>query len=146
MSRDVVLVVGASSDRGLALVRRLLATPDATIVAHPHAGAERLEAVRALSGGERVHPVAADLGDLGAARRLADEIVERFGAPAQLVYLPGLKLRYGRFTKFDLPRFDRELDIQVRAATVLLGPLLPKMSKMARARVVFVLSSVPRGT
>lgn len=145
MSPDVVLVAGASSDIGLGLVRRLLATTDATIVAHHHAGAERLEPLRALAGGDRVHPIAADLGDLGAARRLGDEIVERFGAPTQLVYLPGLKLRYERFTKFDLPHFDRDLDVQVRAAIVLLGPLLPRMSKMSRARVVFVLSSVTRG-
>jgi 3-oxoacyl-[acyl-carrier protein] reductase len=145
MSADVVLVVGASSDIGLGLVRKLLATTDATIVAHHHAGAGRLDPLRALAGGERVHPVGADLGDLGAAKRLGVEVLERFGAPTQLVYLPGLKLRYERFTKFDLQHFDRDLDVQVRAAIVLLGPLLPRMSKMSRARVVFVLSSVTRG-
>jgi len=145
MSREVVVIAGASSDIGIALIRRLLTTGDALIVAHSHAGGERFEELKAQDPNGRINAVSADFGSIESVDRLAEEIVQRFGPPSHLVYLPGLKLRYERFTKFDLEHFDRDLTIQVRAATALLKPLLPRMAKLPRAKIVFVLSSVTRG-
>ena len=53
-----------------------------------------------------------------------------------------LKLRYERFSRFDLGHFDRDMNIQVRSAVALLKRLLPKMAELPRAKVVFVLSTV----
>lgn len=139
MSRELILVIGASSDIGSALIRRLLASGDAQIVAHCHASADR------IANHDRVRTISADLGSAGSAGQLADRVATEFGVPDQIVYLPGLKLRYERFTRFDLAHFDRDLDIQVRSAVALLGRLLPQMAKKPRARIVFVVSSVTRG-
>ena len=139
MSRDLVLVAGASSDIGGALIRRLLAAGDAQIVAHCHAGADR------IAKHDRVQTVSADFASTESVGQMADRIVNDIGVPDQVVYLPGLPLRYERFTKFDLAHFDRDLDIQVRSAIALLRRLLPQMAKKPRARIVFVVSSVTRG-
>lgn len=139
MSHDLVLITGASSDIGVALTRRLLARSDARIIAHHHAGSDRIEK------SDRVQTLAADFGSIEAVKAMADNIVDGIGVPDQVVFLPALKLRYERFTKFDLDRFDQDLNIQVRSAVTLFKRLLPLMAKKERARIVFVLSSVTRG-
>jgi len=138
MSAERILIAGASSDIGVALTRRLLASGDAHILAHHHASADRVVV------DPRVQPLQADFGSIASVEQLADQLLAA-GVPDQVVYLPGLKLRYERFSKFDLAHFDRDLDVQVRAAIALFGKLLPKMAKLPRAKVVFVLSSVTRG-
>lgn len=139
MSRELVLVAGGSSDIGGALIRRLLSATDARIVAHHHAGADR------IPRDERVRTLEADFSSTEAVAAMADRILSEIGVPDEVVYLPGLKLRYERFSKFDLDHLDRDFDIQVRAAVALLRRLLPHMAKKPRAKVVFVLSSVTRG-
>lgn len=138
MSGELTLVMGASSDIGGALIGRLLADDAARVIAHHHASGDRIVAH------ERVHRVAADCGSASAVEQMAADVVERIGVPDHLVYLPGVKLRYERFTRFDMAHFDRDLDIQVRSAIVLCRRLLPAMAKKPHGRIVFVLSSVTR--
>src|ERR1043165_7315402 len=106
MSRELVLVVGGSSDLGAALIRRLLADGDTRIIAHHQASAERIERH------ERVQPIAADFASTDAVESMADRILSEIGVPDGLVYLAGLKLRYERFAKFDLGHFERDFAIQ----------------------------------
>jgi 3-oxoacyl-[acyl-carrier protein] reductase len=56
-----------------------------------------------------------------------------------------LRLTYERFTKFNWDRFEADMAIQVESAVILLQRFLPKMAKLPRARVLFVLSSVVHG-
>jgi 3-oxoacyl-[acyl-carrier protein] reductase len=137
MSGELVFVAGASSDLGTALIRRLLTSGDASIIAHYHKSPERIEQ---LGGHGRIRAVAADFESIESVERMADELGDR--VPDQVVYLPALKLRYERFSKFSLGHFDRDMNVQVRSAIALLKRLLPKMAELPRAKVVFVLSSV----
>ena len=139
MSRELALIVGASSDIGVALARRLLDTTDVRILAHHHQGADR------IPKHERIELVSADFSSTASVEDMAGRIVAGGGVPDQVVYLPGLKMRYERFSKFSLDHFDRDMHIQVRSAIALLKRLLPSMAKKPRAKVVFVLSSVTRG-
>lgn len=135
--RDLVFVAGASSDLGVALMRRLLETGDASIVAHYHQSRERIDQ---LGAQDRIRAVGADFESIESVERMADELGEQ--VPDQIVYLPALKLRYERFSKFNLGHFDRDMTIQVRSAIALFKRLLPKMAELPRAKVVFVLSTV----
>jgi 3-oxoacyl-[acyl-carrier protein] reductase len=139
MSGELILVAGASSDLGVALIERLLATTDARVLAHHHAGAGR------IVESPRVQPVAADFSSIASVEQMAATLLEQHGVPDGVVYLPGAKLRYERFPKFDMAHFDRDFDIQVRAAVALFRRLLPPMAKKPRAKIVFLLSSVTRG-
>jgi 3-oxoacyl-[acyl-carrier protein] reductase len=147
-AHDVLLLTGASSDLGLALARRILQRPDPPLViAHCHAGLDRVEALRAQlgAGGERIRPIEADFTSSASVEAMADRILAEHGAPSQLVHFPGKKLVYERFPKLDWERFQRDMEIQLHAAVTLLQRFLPRMAKMPRAKVVFVLSSVTRG-
>jgi 3-oxoacyl-[acyl-carrier protein] reductase len=137
--RDLVFVAGASSDLGVALIRRLLESGDASILAHYHQSRERLDQIGQLGAQGRIRPICADFESIESVERMAADLEE---VPDQIVYLPALKLRYERFSKFNLGHFDRDMNIQVRSAIALFKRLLPKMAELPRAKVVFVLSTV----
>jgi len=142
---ETILVTGASSDLGGALIRNLLVKdPTATVMAHSHTGSVRIQEL-GNEFGDRIQPITADLSDSSQVASMGDDILARFGCPSQFVHLPGVRLRYERVSKFDLAHFHRDMAIQVDSAFLLLKQFAPKMSKLAAARVVFVLSSVTRG-
>jgi 3-oxoacyl-[acyl-carrier protein] reductase len=147
MNRETVLITGASSDIGMTLMRRLAASARAPkILAHCHSGAVRIEELRAELGADSLVPLACDFQSESAVRELAESIVRDHGCPNAVVHLPGMKLVYERFPKFDWEHFEADLHVQLRSAVLLLRRFLPAMSKMQGARVVFMLSSVTRGT
>jgi 3-oxoacyl-[acyl-carrier protein] reductase len=147
MPPEILLLTGASSDLGLALTRRLMSRPDPPLVlAHFHGGLDRIQALRdELGVAAHIQPLQADFSDSQSVVAMAERIAAEHGAPTQVVHLPGLKLVYERFPKFNWDHFQRDLQVQVQSAVLLLQRFLPKMAKMPRARVVFVLSSVTRG-
>ena len=145
MSHDIVLIAGASSDIGIALIRRLLKSPGTVILAHHNTSVDRIKICQDESGGERIHPFQCDFAASDAIGETMDRLIDQFGVPNKIVYLPALRLRYERFTKFNVEHFNRDMNIQILAAILILKKLLPTMSKLARARVVFLLSSVVHG-
>lgn len=149
MSRDLIFVSGASSDIGMILIRRLLAAASEplTVLAHCNSSAARVEELRdELAVGDSLVPLPCDFRSESAVRNLADSVIRDFGNPIAMVHLPGLKLVYERFTKFNWEHFEIDLAVQVRSAIILLRRFLPAMAKMPSSRVVFLLSSVTRGT
>ena len=145
MPGNVVLITGASSDIGAALIRSLLAdSPESIVLAHSFRGNARIEALEQEFNG-RIVPYTADFSSPESVLAMADSISQTYGAPHAMVHLPAMRLKYERFTKLKWPDFERDLAIQVQSAGILLQRLLPKMSKLPDARVVFVLSSVVHG-
>jgi len=145
METNPILITGASSDIGCAVVRRVLDRPDGPIVlAHSFASGNRLGSLQ-TEYGDRLQLLQADFTQRSSVEAMADRIATDYGTPAEIVHLPALRLIYERFTKFDWGRFETDLAIQVESAVVLLQRFLPKMAKLPRAKVLFVLSSVVHG-
>jgi 3-oxoacyl-[acyl-carrier protein] reductase len=145
MADAVILVTGASSDIGVALLRHLLTADTATtVLAHSFRGGAKIEALKAEFG-DRIVPLNADFSDAESVLAMADSIAATYGSPTSIVHLPALRLVYERFTKVKWERFQADLTVQVQSAVLLLQRFLPKMSKLPNARVVFVLSSVTLG-
>jgi 3-oxoacyl-[acyl-carrier protein] reductase len=144
-SERIVLITGASSDIGIALVRALLTAENPPIVlAHSFRGGEKTRQLR-QEFGDRVQPIEADFSNAASVKAMTEDILTRYGAPHSIVHLPALRLAYERFTKFDWARFESDMAVQVQSAIVMLQKFLPKMAKMESSRVVFVLSSVTHG-
>ncbi len=145
MSDRLILITGASSDIGMALIRSLMAAADGpSVLAHSFRGGDKIRALQAEFG-ERVQSVEADFTNPASVKAMAEDILARFGAPHGVVHLPALRLSYERFTKFDWERFAEDLAVQIQSAVILLQKFLPKMAKIDQSRVVFVLSSVTHG-
>jgi 3-oxoacyl-[acyl-carrier protein] reductase len=142
---SVILVTGASSDIGLTLIRRLLALPERpTILAHSFRGAAKIEVLEAEFG-DRIVPLQADFSSTESVLAMADKIASTHGTPMSIVHLPALRLVYERFTKLKWDQLEQDMNVQLRAAVLLLQRFLPKMSKLPNTRLVFVLSSVVHG-
>lgn len=99
-----------------------------------------------IGAGDRLVPLVCDFLSEADVQALAERVLREFGTPTGVVHLPGLKLVYERFTKFNWAHFESDLAVQLRSAVVLLRRFLPGMAKVPGARVVFLLSSVTRGT
>lgn len=145
MVSEPILITGASSDIGCALVRQLLSRPDPPLVlAHSFRSGDRLRALQAEFG-DTIQLFEADFTQPTSVTAMADQIATAHGTPASVVHLPALRLSYERYTKFNWERFRTDLAVQVQSAVILLQRFLPKMAKMPRTRVIFVLSSVVHG-
>jgi 3-oxoacyl-[acyl-carrier protein] reductase len=145
MSVDPILITGASSDIGCALVRRLMSKPKPPIVlAHCYRTAQNLRSLREEFG-ERIQIFEADFSQSSRVSSMADRIMTEHGTPGGIVHLPALPLIYERFTKISWDRFEIDFQIQVHSAVLLMQRFLPKMAKLPRARIVFMLSSVVHG-
>lgn len=146
MKPDLALITGASSDIGLALIRHLAQSPNPPVIlAHAHAGADRIEALRSALRSGHIHVLQSDFNSADAVAALAEKILTDFGVPNKIVHLPALKLVYERFPKFQWEHFESDLNVQVRSAIILLQRLMPPMTKLPSAQIVFLLSSVTRG-
>jgi 3-oxoacyl-[acyl-carrier protein] reductase len=146
VSRDTILITGASSDIGLALMRRLAGGAEPPVIlAHGCSGIARIAELRDALESASIYPLEADFRKEACVGGLAEEISRTFGPPTQFVHIPALKLVYERFTKFAWDHFQTDLNIQLRSAVILLQRFLPAMARLPRAKVVFLLSSVTRG-
>ena len=148
MSTDIaqtILITGASSDIGCALIRSLLSRANPPVVlAHSHRSGEKLRSLKAEFG-KSLKLYEADFTQSASASAMADLIVSEVGTPSAMVHLPALRPSPERFTKFNWERFEADLAVQLQSAVILLQRFLPKMAKMPGARVVFILSSYVHG-
>ena len=145
MSTEKTLITGASSDIGRALVRRLLENSEAaTVLAHSHRSVDKLAALK-KEFGDRLSLLQADFSQAASVQQMVEEIASKHGTPTSIVHLPALRLTHERFTKFQWERFEEDMAVQVRSAIIVLKAFLPKMAKLPRARILFVLSSVVHG-
>jgi 3-oxoacyl-[acyl-carrier protein] reductase len=145
MANDSILITGASSDIGCALIRSLVSRDKSlTVLAHAFKSADRIQAL-VSEYGDQVQPLQADLSLATAVSAMADEIVSRVGVPTKIVHMPALRPVNERLTKFNWDRFQQDMAIQVQSAIILLQRFAPKMSKLPRAKIVFISSSFTRG-
>ena len=145
MTNNLILITGASSDIGLALIRRLLSAPNPpTVLAHSFTGGSSILSLRSEFG-DLVQPLQADFTKSVEVTELADLIASQYGVPSRIVHMPALQVIHERFSKFPWDQFKRDMDVQVHSAMILLQRFLPQMAKMPGARVVFMLSYVTQG-
>lgn len=138
-----ILVTGASSDLGYELIRRI-ATADTVIYAHGHRNRERLDMLATRCPGHIV-PLLADLTNTADIQQLLTTLDAHTDRLHKLVHLSAPRLTLKRFRQLSWDDFQQHLDVQLRAATLLLQHCLPAMAKTRQGRVVFMLSSVTLG-
>jgi NAD(P)-dependent dehydrogenase (short-subunit alcohol dehydrogenase family) len=87
METKPILITGASSDIGCAVVRRILDRPDGPIVlAHSFASRNRLATLQ-TEYGDRLQLLQADFSQRSSVEAMADRIATDYGTPAEIVHL-----------------------------------------------------------
>lgn len=123
------LILGASSDVGLELIRRLNGgEQDALFLAHYRSSKDELERI-APHDGNRILPVQADLGDMAAVDFLISEVKKSCDAPTHIVHLAAPQFRYMKLKEFERDSLVRSIDIQVCSFAKIMRAFLPVMAK-----------------
>ncbi len=138
--RDTILVLGASSDIGLEIIRQL-ASQGPRILAHYNQSRSKLENLRADLAEPNLIPIQADLSQPADVESLVATIKQLHPLPNKIVHLPAPALEYIRFKDVRWEDFQRYFDVQLRSLIAVLQAVLPEMAKNKRGKIVVVLSS-----
>ncbi len=139
----VLLVTGASSEVGAALIRRI-GQQYSTVFAHYRSSEGVLADLRDMSG-PRIVPLQADFSDEGSTECLIETIRESGKSPDHIVHLAAGKARNLQFSKTTWDGFRQELDTSLRSAVKILQAFLPGMAKNRYGKVVLMLTSYVLG-
>lgn len=145
-SGKTFLILGASSDLGAALVKRLNDEySDSGFWLHYNSDAAPLEGIDFQNGNTK-NLIKADFTSAEEIDGLIAEVKSKGSSPTHIVHLPAAKLSYTRLKDFDRERMDRSISIQVYSFIQILKAFLPEMVKRKdHNKVVAVLSSVVHG-
>ncbi len=132
-----VVVTGASSGIGEATAKRLArAGANVILVARREDELARVAAEIEDAGGE-ANAVACDLSDLKDIRRLAKEILDRFGTPEVLVNNAGRSIRRPVDEQVDrIHDYQRVMQVNYFGAVQLTLALLPAMLEQGSGRII----------
>ena len=139
MSKEHVLIVGASSSIGCEVIRQI-AHADMTILAHFNTNAAKIELLSNEVSASIV-PLQADLRSQAAVEAMLQTIERQQPCPDKIIFLAAPSFSLTRFKDLEWPDFQMQLDIQLRAAVLVCRRFLPKMAAVKRGKVVFVLTS-----
>ena len=135
----VLLVAGASSDVGAALIRKTGQQYE-TVFAHYRGSEEIINNLRKEIG-ERIVPVHADFSDCASTEKMISDIRNSGKSPDHIVLLSAPKAHNLQFSRISWDSFRQEADISLRSAVMILQAFLPVMAKKKYGKVVFMLSS-----
>lgn len=139
-----LLIVGASSDIGCALLSKLDGLYG-TVFAHCHRSEAKLQSLAARLETPRVRILRADLRSEGDLARMVEEVRGAGASPDGFVFLAAPKYRVRRFKDTTWREFQEEIDVQLAPTVRLLKEFMPPIAKRGRGKVVFALSSVTAG-
>jgi len=134
----VSLVTGSSGAIGAAIARRL-ALPGTTVVLHYHMHRARTDALadQIAALGARPVPVGADLSDLGAVDRFAEQVLAQVGTPQRVVHAAGVH-QFALVQELPLSQWRNLQDVHLGAAYRLLAAFLPGMIRTGFGRVLLI--------
>lgn len=130
----IVLVTGATAGFGTAIARRFAADGARVIAAGRRA--ERLEALKAELGADKVLPLVLDVRDRAAVTEAVEGLPAEWAAVDVLVNNAGLALGLEPAQKADLDDWDTMVDTNVKGLMYLTRALLPGMVERQRGHVI----------
>ncbi len=140
MSKDIILITGASSDVGCALIKDL-DREDRVFLAHYNQSSQKLDT---LSKDMKADVVAlqADFRKQEDVERFIELVKAKGMMPNKIVHLAGSPVKPVRFSGLDWFKTDDEMNIQVNSIGRIIQAFLPEMKKEGKGKIVFMLSSV----
>jgi 3-oxoacyl-[acyl-carrier protein] reductase len=139
MNNNIILIVGASSDIGLDLIKSI--DEDCLILAHYNNSDEKLLELSKSINNELIM-LKADLSSEKDIMSMMNSIEENYGIPNKIIHLAADKLEYIRFKDISWTNFQNDIDICLKSLTIILKRFLPKLAKQKKGKVVVMLSSV----
>ena len=142
MSKDIILIIGASSDIGLNLIKNI--SDEALIIAHYNSSNGKLLELSENINNELV-TLKADLSKEEEINKLISSIEKNYGTPNKIIHLAATRVENIRFKDIKWEDFEKDINITLKSAVLILNRFLPKLSKEKRGKVVLMLSSYVLG-
>lgn len=135
----VLLILGASSDVGMALIDRLQDKYN-LIWAHYCNWNKELDEIQ-QNFGYKIRFIQADFGDEKAIQALIEKIKESGLVPQHIVHLPSPKAVNQKFLKTDWEAFEQGWKVAFQSAVLTTKAFLGDMKKNKCGKIVFMLSA-----
>lgn len=143
-----ILILGASSDIGMAYIAELESTHDeeeVQVIAHYRTMTPKFKALADSVKKISLSTIQADLAvpkDVGS---LIREVSERHPSPTHLLHLAAGKFQYTRLRQFDADAVRAEMEAQVFSFAEVLKAFAPLMAKNHYGKIVVMLTSCTIG-
>lgn len=134
-----LLVTGASSEIGTALIRKIESAYD-MIYAHYNQTRENMDELISTYG-DKIIPIQADFSNEDEVIRMINMIKDSGNIPNNIVHLPAIKAFNQKFHKQNWDVYEKGLEVSLYSIIELLKAFLPEMSKGKYGRIVLMLSS-----
>lgn len=144
MEKKVLLVLGASADMGISLIKKVQDNYD-YILAHYNNSESELNELKAQAG-EKLKLFKADFKSEKEIVDLVEKIKTEGLFPDHIVHLPAEKYCIEKFNKTSWENFQVGFDISLRSLVIILQSFLPIMAKKGKGKVVVMLSSYTNNT
>ena len=142
MSKDIILIIGASSDIGLNLIKNV--SDEALIIAHYNSSNGKLLELSKTIKNELI-TLQSDLSKEVEINKLISTIEENYGTPNKIIHLAATRVENIRFKDIEWNDFEKDINVSLKSAVLILSRFLPKLSKEKRGKVVLMLSSYVLG-
>ncbi|MDR0853892.1 MAG: SDR family oxidoreductase [Clostridiales Family XIII bacterium] len=143
------LIIGASSDIGLAYIRHLEEIcsdeDDVTVIAHYNTMSPKFKMLTDSVKKISIHAVKGDLSEPDDTKRVISQTKNLIGNPTHILHLPAGKFHHMRIKQFDTKKTLQELNIQLFSLGETLKEFLPAMAKEGTGRVVVMLTAYTLG-
>jgi 3-oxoacyl-[acyl-carrier protein] reductase len=141
MNNKILLVAGAGSDVGAALIKRVAGNYE-KIICHYRSSVAIIEELQSLFG-KKIIPMQADFADLASTENFIKSVIGQNLAPTHFIHLSSssdssVNVKFG---KTIWNQFDTEIDITFRSAVMCCQAFVPLMAKARYGKVVLMLSS-----
>ncbi len=144
----VYLITGASSEVGMAYIKKLdeTASEKVTVIAHYANNKTGLEELQNELANVELHMVQADLALTDGADKICAFIKENDFGVTHVLHVAASAFSHVKIKKWDEEKVRREMQIQFFSFASLMREILPKMAKAGYGRVCVMLSSYVLGT
>ncbi len=143
-----ILILGASSDIGMAYIKELENASDfgeIRVIAHYRTMTQRFEELIASAKNVPIEAVRADLSQPEQVGHLIHHMKDRYTAPTHILHLAAGGFRHMRLRQFDGALIREEMEIQVYSLAEVLKAFLPVMAKNRYGRVAVMLTAYTFG-
>jgi 3-oxoacyl-[acyl-carrier protein] reductase len=136
--RNIILIIGASSDIGIDLIMNL--EEECLVIAHYNSSNEKLLQLEGRIS-NKLETVKANLASEDEIENLLNKIESDYGVPNKIIHLAASKLENIRFKDVVWEDFEKGIKISFKSLVIILKRFLPKLAKEKGGNVVVILSS-----
>ena len=140
----VYLILGASSDLGIELIKNIIKSEGAEkirMIAHYFSSGAEIQNIKDNNPDFRIDMLNANLGDLEDTRKFIEQLKALECRPDYILNFCAYAYRFNRLSELDIMRMNFDMTIQVYSFALICQAFLPVMAESGFGKIVVMLSA-----